>query len=451
MQIPSPTMLFRSRAEAVLAAVALAAPVPALAQESAQGPAPTGAGEPGVGEPGVGSLSRSELEALVRDLEGRIVVLEGDAKSADHDPAVDRMEATHSTREGYWNIPGTDMTIKLGGYVKLDAIHDFDEIGNEYKFATQTIAVPGGSEPRTTFHARETRINLDVRRPFGQHEGRVFIEGDFFGDGNTFELRHAYGEVGGLLAGQTWTTYMDLSSRPHTLDFEGPDAELFVRQPMVRWTQGIGDGVSFSVALEDSSQDLTTTGGFTGDAITPYPDLTGNVRLENEHRHLQFSGVLRYLNFEGDPGSPDESTMGWGLALSGKTELGAPSRRLMGQVSAGEGSARYNQSLRGAGSDAVLMASSLDALPLYTGVLAYEHDWSEKWTSAFAYSLASVDNDSAQAANALHETQSASANLVWHPYPRFLTGVEYLYGIREDNDGQDGDAHRVQFSFKFLF
>ena len=37
------------------------------------------------------------------------------------------------------------------------------------------------------------------------------------------------------------------------------------------------------------------------------------------------------------------------------------------------------------------------------------------------------------------------------PSHRILAGVEYLYGVREDVSRRIGEAHRVQFSFKFLF
>jgi hypothetical protein len=67
------------------------------------------------------------------------------------------------------------------------------------------------------------------------------------------------------------------------------------------------------------------------------------------------------------------------------------------------------------------------------------------------YSIADLDTLAAQAPTAIERSQSASVNLVWHPYHRFVAGVEYLWGERRDISGQDGEAHRIQFSFKFLF
>jgi hypothetical protein len=123
----------------------------------------------------------------------------------------------------------------------------------------------------------------------------------------------------------------------------------------------------------------------------------------------------------------------------------------MGQVSIGEGSAHYNQALRGSGSDAVLEANALEALPVITGVVGYEHDWSATWSSTLAWSMARVDTRESQVATAMEQSQSASINLVWHPSPRILTGVEYLWGERENLDGESGEAHRLQVSFKFTF
>jgi hypothetical protein len=423
-----------------------------LASAQSQGTEPAPEAGQGVAAGTEGEDDRNDrLEARVRELERRLDK-EQQEPALQPDPRANVKEATHTTPEGFWKLPGTDVVWKLGGYMKVDVIHDFYAMGNEFKFATQSIAVPEDRESRTTLTAKETRLNVDVRAPIGGHEGRVFVEGDFFTSDSSFHLRHAFGQIGGLLFGQTWTTYMDLSSRPHTLDFEGPDAELFERQVMVRWTQDCCNTSKFSIAIEDANQDLTIDPAFMGSAETPLPDLAVNVRHEGNGWHLQGSGVLRYLHFEGSGGSSDDSTIGWGVALSGKSELGDPGRRLMGQVSYGRGSGNYNQALRGSGSDAVLSpGGSLRALPSYTFVLGYEHDWSERWSSTVAYSRATVENFSSQAPMALERTQSASVNLLWTPFRRFLTGAEYLYGTRENNDGQDGMAHRLQSSFKFTF
>src|SRR5262245_23722930 len=90
-----------------------------------------------------------------------------------------------------------DYTVKLGGFVKVDLIHDFDEIGSTDSFDPRTIPTNDESDPgtNTRVHARSSRINLDIRTPTSIGPMRAFVEGDFFSDQNGFRLRHAYGTV----------------------------------------------------------------------------------------------------------------------------------------------------------------------------------------------------------------------------------------------------------------
>ena len=68
-----------------------------------------------------------------------------------------------------------------------------------------------------------------------------------------FRIRHAYGTFGGLLVGQTWSTFMDLDNYPETVDFNGPTGATFIRQPLVRYSYGTPSAGTFTVALENGS------------------------------------------------------------------------------------------------------------------------------------------------------------------------------------------------------
>jgi hypothetical protein len=114
-------------------------------------------------------------------------------------------------------IPGTDLSLGSGGYVKVDFIQDFSGIGDAYEFKTNSIPVEGSAAAdqggRTTIHARETRFNLDLRsNGTGRHHFRAFVEGDFFGDNHAFRMRHAYGDParatsrsGRIVSGRPWS------------------------------------------------------------------------------------------------------------------------------------------------------------------------------------------------------------------------------------------------------
>jgi hypothetical protein len=175
-----------------------------------------------------------------------------------------------------------DYTWKLGGYLKVDLIHDFDEIGSTDSFDVRTIPTTETADgDATRIHARQTRINLDVTGPTSAGPFRAFVEGDFFSDQNGFRMRHAYGTIGEVLGGQTWSTFMDEDAMPETLDFESPVAFPLVRQAQVRWTHQLGDGNYFALALEDPDSDVIGPTGVTGTAKEPLPDVNARVRWKN--------------------------------------------------------------------------------------------------------------------------------------------------------------------------
>lgn len=349
---------------------------------------------------------------------------------------------------GSIQIPGTDLSIKFGGFVKLDLIHDFDAIGDTDAFKTSSIPVPEqSSDGNTRLHAKETRLNLDARTTTGLGDFRVFVEGDFFGSGDTFRLRHAYGELGEFLGGQTWTNFMDIDSRPDTLDYEGPDGSVFLRQAQARWTKPLGEDTQLRLALEQPDADLTAPTGAIQETVLP--DLTAGFHLHRGRCDTYLSGIARQIGYEAS-GISDE-VFGWGLNLSGILKTwGKDDFRY--QIAYGEGIASYIEDFRGLGANAAPDASGdLEALPVLAGFLAYRHLWSEEFRSNLVYSYADIDNSAGQPGDAINQTDYVAVNLIWSPIKSVDVGGEYLYGNRENQDGQSADANRVQFSAKWSF
>ena len=149
-------------------------------------------------------------------------------------------------------------TFKPGGRIKLDIIKDYDAITSEDSFDPRTIVVPEADGGNSRIHARETRLFLDIRGPVGAEgkELRMYVEGDFYGSGSVFRLRHAYGSYGGLLAGQTWTNFLDPDNFPNTIDFESPMAFPSFRQAQVRYTAKLNDQTSWAVSVEDNNSQI---------------------------------------------------------------------------------------------------------------------------------------------------------------------------------------------------
>jgi hypothetical protein len=340
--------------------------------------------------------------------------------------------------------------LKFGGYVKVDFIQDFGPIGNPYQFKTDAIPVDGTPAAdqggQTTIHAKESRVFADLTEDTPRGKLHAYVEGDFFGDSNAFRLRHAYGEYWELLGGQTWTTFMDISARPRSLDYEGPDGEIFVRQAMIRWTHPLNSEWKLAVAVEQPGGQFTVPTTLEGTSRSLVPDVPGYLRYETDRAHLQLAGIVRQIRFDGEGTSSDASTGGIGGNVSFRVNTQGKSG-LMGEVAFGEGIAKYVESFNGQNVDAVFTAgNNLDALMVVAGVLGYEQHWNDELQSTLAISGATLEDDSRLSTSTIKQTQDARVNLIWSPYHKVDVGGELLYGRRENQDGADGDDVRLQFS-----
>jgi hypothetical protein len=343
---------------------------------------------------------------------------------------------------GWWQIPQTPVIFTFGGYVKTDMIHDFDAIGSPDFFDVSKIPTDGTDGETTHFNVKETRLKLDVKYP--EKNLRAYIEGDFYGSGSSLRIRHAYVEYKGLLAGQTWSNFMDENIIPPTLDFEKPAAYAFARHGMIRYKRPVSDNSYFSVALEESNatgQAPLEAGKFEN----PLPDLTGRFRVTRDWGHIQVSGFLASIRYRFDSGAKKDVTL-YGANVSGQFNF-LKKDMLIYQVVYGPGIGRY----RGGQSVALDQNGQLETLTDLGLTLGVQHYWSDSLSSLVVYNYGEVKNTEGQPASALESTNYFAANLVCHLMKGTFIGVEYLRGNRADLNGADGTANRLQMSVRYSF
>ncbi|HEY6361920.1 MAG TPA: DcaP family trimeric outer membrane transporter, partial [Vicinamibacterales bacterium] len=230
-------------------------------------------------------------------------------------------------------------TFKPGGRVKLDVIRDFKPIGSEDSFDPRTIPLDGSEGTASNVHAKETRLSLDVRGMAEGRELRMFIETDFYGTSSALRLRHAYGGYGGLLAGQTWSTFMDDDNLPRTIDFEAPMAFASIRQAQARWTQKLAETITWSAAVEDNKSAIIPPVDIVGKAEYPMPDLVTRFRFDLPGGHVTTAAFLGEARFRPAEGEADSVTL-WGTMGSVKfTTVGRD--YVYSVFTLGEGIGRY--------------------------------------------------------------------------------------------------------------
>jgi len=357
------------------------------------------------------------------------------------EPVAPAPAAPTSEKGVKWQVG--DTTLKLGGYVKLDLIHDFDAITSTDSFDPRTIPTDGTDGSNTRMHARQSRLNLDVTRPTSTDPMRFFVEGDFFGSGNSFRLRHAYGTMSGVLGGQTWSTFMDENGMPETLDFESPIGFPQIRQAQVRYTKDLEGGDSWAISIEDPASEVIPPTGVTGTEEEVIPDVTAHYIWKNSLGHVQVSGFGGIAGFRPTGGS-EETVPLWGVNLSAKINTVGQDNTIL-QFTYGDGVGRY----RGGATAAPDSSGDLEAIPTTAILASYQHYWSDAYRSTIMYSWAGADVPAGTPLTSTERTSYAAANLIWQFSDRAWTGVEYLYGTRDTVDGNDGDATRLQFSLRF--
>ncbi len=390
-----------------------------------------------------------ELRARLESLESQIASQPEDPTTAD---ASDRLP-------GAIPLPGTSASLRIGGFVKTNVVQSFEATGIQDRFIVGTIPtdpdVRGDSQAALT--ARQSRLNFDLRESTPVGALRAFVEGDFAGEGDTFRLRHAFGQFRDALAGKTWSTFMDIDATPEEIDFEGINGRINTRRTQIRWFPAIGEEWDLAIALEDP--DTSVTGG---EGLSQIPDVvmaakrTIGALFSEREWHLRTGLMLRNIRarWAEDP-SRKESATGWAISLSGRTSYKRWDERdsFMFQLNYGKGYAGYVNDLATVGGQdgAFSDTGEFEALPAFAWYGAFQHWWDEALRSTFIVSRVNVSNRDFQEDDAYESTWRLSGNLIWSPTPRIDVGAELLWGQREDKDGQRGNASQVQISTKYRF
>ena len=278
-------------------------------------------------------------------------------------------------------IPGSEAAIKIGGFAKMSMVGTFDPLGSDDRFITGLIPVgaagSGVGDNEVNVSARQSRLGIEIRDSTDYGPLRAFVEGDFAGNGDTYRLRHAYGQFRQVLAGKTWSTMVDNRATPEEVDFEGINGRIQVRQAQVRYFPSFGRDLDLLLGLEDPAPDVTD-----GRSVSQYPDIVVSVRRNWADRwHIKTSLLARQIEAEWnlDP-SISDSKIGWGASVSGRVglEIWGEKDNILFQFNYGNGIGRYVNDLQEVGGqDAVFNSQTgeLETLEVFSGYVAYQHWW----------------------------------------------------------------------------
>jgi DcaP outer membrane protein len=391
-----------------------------------------------------------------------------------------------------WHAARADDTTRnfeIYGFAMADWIQDTKRVDPSWQdaFRPSRIAAPEGefgTNGQSSLSVKQSRFGVKGTLPTSDHSPPVNFkfEFDMFGVGadagkTTIRLRHAYGEWGQLLAGQTHSLFMDIDVFPNVIDYWGPPGMVFFRNVQVRWTAYRTANDSIAVAIERPGNDvdagtIRTVQGFENASVRAdqtLPDFTGQYRHDDTWGHYQLGVIFRKVGFEYslapcpnppvpgcEPYQKGHQT-GWGLDLSGHINTFDKDKLLLSLVH-GSGIASY---MNDGGMDIApttlptgtppALGIGSEAVPL-TGIMVYyDHYWNNMYSTSLGYSYTSVANTDLQNPTAFHKGEYASINLLSYPAPKVMVGIELMWGKLHNNDGTTGDDVRFQFSAKYDF
>ncbi len=390
---------------------------------------------------------------------------------------------------GTFRIPGTEVSVRLYGFAKANAIWDATTQDRNDTLTAQSIQLFGTAAQRTggdmQLSARRSRLGFETWVPINDTFGEFhsLVEMDFAGQNTSLttqatsssytpRLRKAYvdfgratGGWGSVLFGQDTTLYGDQALLPiqwmSDWDFVGLSNN---RQGQFRYTYGFGDGVSAAFGVELPYSDITTSTGTSypdsnggaGFGFSNTPDFTGRVQWKRGWGLLALRGVVRpqiELNNEGatlPSGRFNKSTAGYGLGVTAVGSLLDGSLVLMASANGGSGIGRYLDTTA-AGFGAVSNAGlpgvapsdpSLDPVTSYGGMVGLQYFFTPTLRTNMALGgarliMPSYTTQFGGCVGAASPTGTCSAvnksewagsiNLVWSPFKAVDIGLEYQH------------------------
>jgi len=366
-------------------------------------------------------------------------------------------------------------SMDIYGFIMMDAGYNFNQTDPNWFDVVRPTKLPSyqgqyGADGNFYFSVRQTRLGFKnyIETPLGE----LFTQFEFemFGTGvdagqTTIRLRHAYAELGQFGVGQYWSPFMDIDVFPNTVEYWGPNGMVFFRNVQFRWMPIKGETrLTFALERPGASADQGVYANRVElQGVVPrfrLPDLSGEYRKAFKAGYVEIAAITRLIEWRdtnNDQYNLSGHAIGWGLNLSTNLKFNGGNDTFRGSVVYGKGIQNY---MNDAPVDIGIKNNFNDpvkpvlgkALPLLGVVAFIDHTWSEKFTTAFGWSMLAIDNTDGMADNAYKQGDYFAANLMYYPVKNVMAGVEVQYGDRKNfRDGFKSDITKVQFSFKYSF
>jgi len=424
---------------------------------------------------------QSAMQQEIEKLEARLSALE--AKRARQRRRVAAAAAVEAgSRKRSWKLPGTNTSMQIGGFAQLSLIYDFNHASGD---AVSSNGASGGSFPsrgsaganrqqHVRLHARRSRFFIKTWTPTDYGILHTRIEGDFMGAGgnqivsnsDTFRVRHAWGSLGPVMAGQNYSTIRFTKFEMWTFQDRGLAASGNGRQGQIRYTHKFGGGTALLLAVENpETSGAVTSATYVDPVVTSAggaPDGVPDIVVALQHvwssGRVKFGAVFGRDGIDDGVGSNDQ-TFTWAVQGAFRYKFNRKRTQFAVLGFFGQGMAKYwrgplTQSIAVTG----VNGGNVDVKPIrhYGGYGWISHKWTD--TISMNVGFGRVDTDVEQhiakgniPGRTLDVHWSLLANIVWQPVRDVRMGIEYHWLRSNFHNANESVVHRLQFSARYYF
>ena len=299
---------------------------------------------------------------------------------------------------------------------------------------------------------QQTRIGIEViRRTDTQGDLFIRFEGDFKNSTTSLRIRHAYGQIGRYLIGQTWSLFNNVSYQPALVSLDGPASGSGLRTPQVRYSRETNPNTSWNVAIEHSAPEIEVPDTVDIKVLPVIPNFTGRFSHRTNLISYRISGIITTLSGK-DQTQSISYNFGYGVSLAGKMKIKS-NGEIFFHFAAGKAISHLMDTFNGKNQDVVYNPNTAKFEPLLStgGYLAYEHQLPKGFTTSLTAGITSINYRDFQPDDAYHISFNTLLNLFWQPTTGARLGMELASGRRYDKGGARGVANRLSFLMYYDF
>lgn len=349
--------------------------------------------------------------------------------------------------------------VEFGGRIDLRLAYDFGGLVNSIDFVPATIDMTGNESGKFRMDASTAVFHIKGHIDGGKL-GPItfFVSHDFRGGAEgsyTPHLRSAYATIKGFLFGRHAKTFADLDSAPYTIDYQMPNAFTYIFSTQLRYEKEFAKKrLQMGVALELPEVTMTPNANFvaTGQRMPDIPvylEYRWGKRLPS---HIRVSGLFRNLYYRNLLTESTTSQFGWAAQLSGHLR---PSKRwdFFFNGIYGKGYSNYILDLIDLGMDLIPSQDDpnrLELHPMWSVQASGQFNITKDLFVSGGYSEVRVEPLGLQTAQ-YHRGQYIFSNIHYQLTPHFSLAGEYLYGTRENMNGEKHPANRLQMMVRYTF